>query len=114
MYVCRWLKYGLAVLVASHVAKAVRRNCDWKDELSIYESGLRVNSANAKLFNNVGFAYQQQEAYEKALTFFEHATRFVDERSKHLISLSEQTGLNLDTALQKKRKRGRICVLLLA
>jgi hypothetical protein len=32
------------------------RNFDWKDESSIFLSGLRVNANNAKLWNNVGHA----------------------------------------------------------
>ncbi|XP_022702001.1 transmembrane and TPR repeat-containing protein CG4050-like isoform X3 [Varroa jacobsoni] len=70
----RWCKLGLFLLVSSHMVKTIQRNLDWKDELSIYLSGLRTNVNNAKLFNNVGFAYQQQENFEKALEFFQRAS----------------------------------------
>ncbi|OQR70395.1 transmembrane and TPR repeat-containing protein 3-like [Tropilaelaps mercedesae] len=71
----RWCyKMGLFILCGSYMAKTVHRNFDWSDELSIYRSGLRANPNNAKLFNNVGFAYQQQENYERALEFFRRAS----------------------------------------
>ncbi|XP_022702000.1 transmembrane and TPR repeat-containing protein CG4050-like isoform X2 [Varroa jacobsoni] len=73
-YTQRWCKLGLFLLVSSHMVKTIQRNLDWKDELSIYLSGLRTNVNNAKLFNNVGFAYQQQENFEKALEFFQRAS----------------------------------------
>lgn len=72
---------GLFLLVSSHMVKTIQRNLDWKDELSIYLSGLRTNVNNAKLFNNVGFAYQQQENFEKALEFFQRASMLVYRKS---------------------------------
>lgn len=74
-WVSRLVKNGLFILIASHAAKTVVRNFDWRDELSIYRSSLRANPQNAKLFNNVGFAYQQRENYERALDFFVRASR---------------------------------------
>lgn len=43
---------------------------DWKDEYTIFMSGLRVNQRNAKLFNNVGHALESEGNYVDALKFF--------------------------------------------
>nr|NVI79210.1 putative transmembrane and TPR repeat-containing protein CG4050-like protein [Cucujiformia] len=63
----------LALLVVSHAAKSHMRNWDWEDEYSIFMSGLRVNQKNAKLFNNVGHALENQARYQEALMFFKTA-----------------------------------------
>nr|NVI79267.1 putative transmembrane and TPR repeat-containing protein CG4050-like protein [Cucujiformia] len=63
----------LALLVVSHAAKSHTRNWDWEDEYSIFMSGLRVNQRNAKLFNNVGHALENQARYQEALMFFKTA-----------------------------------------
>ena len=49
------------------------RNLDWFDEKSIFLSGLRVNQNNAKLYNNVGHAFESQKNYNEALLFFKEA-----------------------------------------
>nr|NVI79231.1 putative transmembrane and TPR repeat-containing protein CG4050-like protein [Cucujiformia] len=63
----------LALLVVSHAAKTHVRNWDWENEYSIFMSGLRVNQRNAKLFNNVGHALENQARYQEALMFFKTA-----------------------------------------
>nr|NVI79255.1 putative transmembrane and TPR repeat-containing protein CG4050-like protein [Cucujiformia] len=63
----------LALVVVSHAAKTHTRNWDWEDEYSIFMSGLRVNQRNAKLFNNVGHALENQGRYQEALMFFKTA-----------------------------------------
>ena len=49
------------------------RNLDWSDEKSIFLSGLTVNKNNAKLYNNVGHAFEAQKNYNEALLFFKEA-----------------------------------------
>nr|NVI79244.1 putative transmembrane and TPR repeat-containing protein CG4050-like protein [Cucujiformia] len=63
----------LSLLIFSHITKTHLRNRDWKDEYSIFMSGLRVNQKNAKLFNNVGHALESQARYQEALTYFKTA-----------------------------------------
>ena len=55
--------------------KTVTRNQDWRDEFSLFSSGLKVNSGNAKLFNNVGHALEAKAKYEEALEYFQAAVR---------------------------------------
>ncbi len=70
-----FFKCSLLLLLATHAAKTLMRNFDWKDESTIFLSGLKVNSGNAKLFNNVGHALEGKEEYGKALDYFVMATR---------------------------------------
>merc|ERR1719150_938702 len=61
------LKLVFSVLLTVHIAKTVARNIDWRDELSIFKAGLRVNSGNAKLFNNVGHALESEARFGEAI-----------------------------------------------
>ncbi|KAI5738370.1 hypothetical protein M8J77_006105 [Diaphorina citri] len=63
----------MAVLLLSHGLKTWHRNWDWQDEYSIFMAGLKVNSRNAKLFNNVGHALESQGKYWEALDYFQKA-----------------------------------------
>lgn len=62
------------VLLLTHGLKCLVRNQDWQSEESIFMSGLKVTSHNAKLWNNVGHALESKKAYDTALTFFQQAT----------------------------------------
>ena len=64
---------GVTILLASHSCKTVLRNQDWTNEYALFKSGLKVNSGNAKLFNNVGHALEGQGKYEMALGYFNAA-----------------------------------------
>lgn len=48
-----------------------------ESEYSIFRSALKVNTKNAKLFNNVGHALEKYEKYTEALEYFEKAVRLV-------------------------------------
>ena len=64
---------GVCLVLASHSCKTVLRNLDWRNEYLLFKSGLKVNSGNAKLFNNVGHALESQGKYEEALGYFNAA-----------------------------------------
>jgi len=49
------------ILLFAHSLKTITRNVDWMDEQSIFLSGLKVNNKNAKLYNNVGHALENQK-----------------------------------------------------
>lgn len=66
-----WLAFGLLVLI--HATKTYMRNFDWRDEYSVFMSGLKVNQRNAKLFNNVGHALESQGRFQEALKYFQKA-----------------------------------------
>ncbi|XP_064417742.1 protein O-mannosyl-transferase TMTC3 [Latimeria chalumnae] len=65
----------LAVVLGIHALKTVRRNWDWESEYTLFMSALKVNKNNAKLWNNVGHALENEHNYERALKFFIQATR---------------------------------------
>jgi tetratricopeptide (TPR) repeat protein len=69
------LKCFIVFLISVHSAKTILRNFDWKDESSIFLSGLRVNVNNAKLWNNVGHALEGQSRYDEALKYFSVAAQ---------------------------------------
>ena len=64
------------VLLTIHIVKfTFIRNADWRDEESIFLSGLKVNSRNAKLYNNVGHALESQKKFSDALVLFKEAAK---------------------------------------
>uniref|UniRef100_A0A671NKU8 dolichyl-phosphate-mannose--protein mannosyltransferase n=1 Tax=Sinocyclocheilus anshuiensis TaxID=1608454 RepID=A0A671NKU8_9TELE len=68
-----WLLMG--VLLTTHAVKTFNRNWDWESEYMLFTSALKVNRNNAKLWNNVGHALENQNSYERALRYFLQATR---------------------------------------
>ncbi|XP_029290183.1 protein O-mannosyl-transferase TMTC3 [Cottoperca gobio] len=68
-----WLVIG--VLLTTHAVKTFNRNWDWESEYTLFTSALKVNKNNAKLWNNVGHALENQNHYVKALQYFLQATR---------------------------------------
>ncbi|XP_029009902.1 protein O-mannosyl-transferase TMTC3 [Betta splendens] len=68
-----WLM--IAVLLTTHAVKTFNRNWDWESEYTLFTSALKVNKNNAKLWNNVGHALENQHNYLRALQYFLQATR---------------------------------------
>ncbi|KAL7401875.1 hypothetical protein ABVT39_005782 [Epinephelus coioides] len=68
-----WLIIG--VLLTTHAVKTFNRNWDWESEYTLFTSALKVNKNNAKLWNNVGHALENQNNYARALRYFLQATR---------------------------------------
>ncbi|XP_038636329.1 protein O-mannosyl-transferase TMTC3 [Scyliorhinus canicula] len=66
---------GLTILLVTHTSKTIYRNWDWESEYTLFMSGLKVNKNNAKLWNNVGHALENEHNYGKALKYFIQATR---------------------------------------
>ena len=67
------LRAALLLLLASQALRTLVRNADWADEEAVFKSGLKVNSGNAKLFNNVGHALEGGERFSEALEYFRRA-----------------------------------------
>lgn len=64
----------LALVLFTHSVKTFNRNWDWESEYTLFMSALKVNKNNAKLWNNVGHALENEKNYAKALKFFKQAT----------------------------------------
>ncbi|KAG9335877.1 hypothetical protein JZ751_003534 [Albula glossodonta] len=65
----------MVLLLTTHAVKTFNRNWDWESEYTLFTSALKVNKNNAKLWNNVGHALENQNNYERALKYFLQATR---------------------------------------
>ena len=46
-----------------------------ESEYTIFQAALRVNQHNAKLYNNVGHALENDKKYGEALDYFLHAAQ---------------------------------------
>ncbi|XP_078534991.1 protein O-mannosyl-transferase TMTC3 isoform X2 [Lissotriton helveticus] len=64
----------LTLVLFTHSLKTMLRNWDWESEYTLFMSALKVNKNNAKLWNNVGHALENEKNYERALKFFIQAT----------------------------------------
>uniref|UniRef100_A0A6I8PEM0 Protein O-mannosyl-transferase TMTC3 n=1 Tax=Ornithorhynchus anatinus TaxID=9258 RepID=A0A6I8PEM0_ORNAN len=64
----------LSIVVFTHALKTVHRNWDWESEYTLFMSALKVNKNNAKLWNNVGHALENEKNFERALKYFLQAT----------------------------------------
>ncbi|KAG8439538.1 hypothetical protein GDO86_005660 [Hymenochirus boettgeri] len=64
----------LALVLFTHAIKTFNRNWDWESEYTLFMSALKVNKNNAKLWNNVGHALENEKNYARALRFFKKAT----------------------------------------
>ncbi|KAF1537415.1 Transmembrane and TPR repeat-containing protein 3, partial [Eudyptula albosignata] len=65
----------LAAVLLTHALKTLHRNWDWESEYTLFMSALKVNKNNAKLWNNVGHALENEKNFERALQFFIQATQ---------------------------------------
>lgn len=65
----------MALLILIHSMKTISRNSDWRNEESIFLSGIKVNTRNAKLYNNVGHALESQKKFDQALVLFMEAAK---------------------------------------
>ncbi|XP_068146188.1 protein O-mannosyl-transferase Tmtc3 [Drosophila tropicalis] len=84
----KWKFLGQAalwILMFSHALKTYQRNFDWRTEYSLFMSGIHVNQRNAKLYNNVGHALENEGSYEEALLYFQQAVRIqTDDIGAHI------------------------------
>lgn len=78
-------KLGLISLLACHSLKTYQRNKDWRNEYTLFMSGVHVNDRNAKLFNNVGHALENEGRYTEALAYFKQAVHIqTDDIGAHI------------------------------
>lgn len=75
----RVAQVALVALLLSHTLKTQQRNLDWRSEYSLFMSGVHVNQRNAKLYNNVGHALENNGQYEEALLYFQQAVRIQED-----------------------------------
>ena len=100
------LAFLFSFLIISHAIKTYTRNFDWESEYSIFRAGLKVNSRNAKLFNNVGHALEKYEKWAEALDYFEKAASVQpDDIGAHINVGRTYKNLNLSAFAEKAYRR---------
>ncbi|KAA0197649.1 Transmembrane and TPR repeat-containing protein 3 [Fasciolopsis buskii] len=62
-----------SVILLAFAVKTFRRNFDWNNEYNLFSSALKVNSNNAKMWNNVGHALEAEGRFKEALGYFQKA-----------------------------------------
>jgi tetratricopeptide (TPR) repeat protein len=61
------------ITVFAFILKTVVRTSDWKNEETLYNSGIKVNPRNAKLYNNLGHLYEKKADFAMAMQYFQKA-----------------------------------------
>jgi len=54
------------ILIIGYSAVTIKRNMDWKDELTLWERTVEVNPKSAIAYNNLGLAYNEKGDYMNA------------------------------------------------
>lgn len=81
----RLAQMALVALLLAHGLKTQQRNWDWRTEYSLFMSGVHVNQRNAKLYNNVGHALENEGRYDEALLYFQQAVQIqTDDIGAHI------------------------------
>nr|XP_042902211.1 protein O-mannosyl-transferase Tmtc3 [Parasteatoda tepidariorum] len=79
------LRACIVILLCLNATRTVFRNFDWKDEETLFESGLRFTKANAKLYNNLGHVMETKGKHAEALELFLQAVKVQpDDLGSHL------------------------------
>jgi len=68
-------KFGLVLLVSTHIAKTLLRNRDWHSDVTLFSSAVHTNPNNGKVYNNLGAEYEKMGDYSYAETLFRTAAR---------------------------------------
>lgn len=86
-----WLRWGLWLLILSHVVRTVRRNEDWRTEYTLYRSALKITSKNAKMYNNMGRVLEGEGKHAHAIHYFKSAIRIEPEDVRGYLNLGRLT-----------------------
>ncbi|XP_003388214.1 PREDICTED: transmembrane and TPR repeat-containing protein 3-like [Amphimedon queenslandica] len=66
-------KIGLGYLLIFHTMKTLDRNRDWRSNIDLFTSGIKINTNNAKLYSNLGHEYEQLMNYSYAESLYRTA-----------------------------------------
>ena len=64
------ITFLLIITLCAHSLRTIVRNEDWKNEYTLFASGLNVTQSNAKLYNNVGHTLEKNNMHGEALKYF--------------------------------------------
>jgi tetratricopeptide (TPR) repeat protein len=66
---------------------SIRRNLDWKDEVTFYELTLKASPESSRMYENLGLALMERNQYERAIEAFKTAIRLAPGAYKHYLGL---------------------------
>jgi len=64
---------AIVSILSLYMTAAIRRNRDWKDEISFFHSTLKYHPRNARLYLNLGNTYYEKEEIDKAIEQYQKA-----------------------------------------
>ena len=64
---------GLGYLLIFHTIKTIDRNRDWRSNIDLFTSAIKINTNNAKLYSNLGHEYEQLMNYSYAESLYRTA-----------------------------------------
>jgi tetratricopeptide (TPR) repeat protein len=68
---------ALTAVIAAFGMRTMLRNQDWRDNLSLYNAGVRVSPGSAKMHGNLGAEYMASAQWDMAATEFQTALRIL-------------------------------------
>jgi tetratricopeptide (TPR) repeat protein len=81
-----------ALLALALAAGTVLRNADYRTEVAFWSDTVRKSPQSARAWNNLGFAYQQEERTDEARAAYEHALALDPEHIRARINLRGLSG----------------------
>ncbi|XP_027198204.1 protein O-mannosyl-transferase TMTC3-like [Dermatophagoides pteronyssinus] len=67
------LNLSTILMLVTFALRTYERNFDWRNDLTLFKSGLKVNPNNAKLYNNIGHYYERRGEWSEAIKYFRRA-----------------------------------------
>lgn len=93
------LQLLLWVVMITLGGATVRRNLDYRTEITLWEQTVRVSPRKARAFNNLGYAYAQNRQYAKAIQAYKRAIALKPDYGKAVENLRDaEEGLQRETA----------------
>ncbi len=92
-----WITYSLAlgIILSILTLATIKRNLDWRDELSLWTDVLRKDPASSKAYLSLGVHFLEKEDYPRAQGLFEKAIQIAP-RNSHAYMLRGYLNFALD------------------
>ncbi|TMB01214.1 MAG: tetratricopeptide repeat protein, partial [Deltaproteobacteria bacterium] len=77
-----------AIVLASYAGATIRRNADWRDGPTLYQTMLPLAPESPRLYGNLGQTYQEAGDNEKAKTAYEHVLELTNNDLERAMALN--------------------------
>lgn len=74
-YIRKFVVFFLIFILFGYSVRTMRRNTDWKDDLTLWSRTVETPFVSPRAFNNLGIAYMEKEQYDEAISQFEKAVQ---------------------------------------